>query len=98
MQKEETTEGEVDRLGQAQVLTGLGDGQHLAMRGGRLGHLVAGQRVAVDGVDPSLASDDLGQGHRHVSAARPDVGTHPARPDAEAVEGSGQGSPVDVVA
>ena len=98
VQQEEATEGEVDRLGQTQVLTGLGDGQHLAVRRCRLGHLVTGQRVAVDGVDPSLPPDDLGQGHRHVAAAGPHVGTDPARADAEAVEGSGQGSAVDVVA
>ena len=66
-------------------------------RGGA-GHLVAGQRVAVDRVHASVAPDHLGQRHRDVAATGPDVDAAPARPESEPVERGGQGSAVDVVA
>ena len=97
VEQQEAAEGQVDRLGQPQVLAGLGDGQHLAVGGRGRGHLVAGRRVGVDGVDPPVASDDLGQGHRNVAPAGPDVDARPARADAQPVEGGGQRPPVDVV-
>ena len=40
-------------FGQPEILAGLGDGQHLAVGGGGLSHLVPGRGVAVHGVDPS---------------------------------------------
>ena len=97
VQEEEPAEGQVDRLGQAQVLAGLGDGQHLAVGGRRRGHLVPGGRVGVDGVDAAVVADDLGQGDRHVAPAGADVDAGPARADPQPVEGGGQGPPVDVV-
>ena len=82
VEQQEAAEGQVDRLGQGEVLAGLGEGDHLgrAAAGGGRGHLVAGARVAVDGVDPPVAADDLGQGHRHVAAAGADVDAAPALP------------------
>ncbi len=98
VQQQEAAERQVDRLGQAQVLAGLGDGQHLAVGGGGRGHLVPGRRVGVDGVDPAVVADDLGQGDRHVAPAGAHVDTGPARSDPQPVEGGGERSPVDVVA
>ena len=97
VEEQEAAEGEIDRLGQAEVLAGLGDGEHLAVGGGGLGHLVAGHRVAVDGVDPSVVPDDLGQRHRDVPTAGADVDAGPARADPEPVERGGQRSAVDIV-
>ena len=43
VQQEEAAEGQVDLLGQRQVLAGLGERNHLGVgRGGRPRHLVAG--------------------------------------------------------
>ena len=98
MEQEEAAEGEVDRLGEDQVLAGLGDGQHLAVRGGRLGHQVPGAGVAVDGVDPPVAADHLGQGHRDVAPAGAHIDAPPTRADAQPLQGGGQRPAVDVVA
>jgi hypothetical protein len=68
-----------------------------AARRRRLGDLVAGHRVAVDGVHPTVPPDDLGQGDRDVASARTDVHAGPTRADPQAVQGGGQRSPVDVV-
>ena len=62
------------------------------------GHLVVGERVAVDGVDPTVPSDHLGQRHRDVAPTGADVDTAPTRPEPEPVEGRGQRAAVDVVA
>src|SRR5439155_19034867 len=55
-------------------------------------------RIAVDGVDASVATDNLGQGHADVTSAGADVDTAPAFPQAEPVERGGKGPAVDVVA
>ncbi len=98
VQQQEATEGQVHLLGQDQVLPGLGQGDDLGV--GRRGacHLVAGAGVAVDGVDPSLASDHLGQGHRDVPASGANVEAAPARAQPQPRQGGGQGAAVDVVA
>ena len=98
VEQEEPAEGQVDRLGQTEVLAGLGDGQHLAVGGRGRGHLVAGRGVAVHGVDPAVATDDLGQGDRDVAPAGADVDARPARADPQPVERGGERPPVDVVA
>ena len=64
----------------------------------RAGHLVAGQGIAVHGVDPPVAPDHLGQGHRDVAAAGADVEAAPARAQAEPVQGGDQWPAVHVVA
>lgn len=100
MQEQETAVGEVDALGQDEVLSGLGDGHDLGTPGGssRRGDGVAPLRVAVYGVDAPLSPDELGEGHRHVTGSRPDVDAAPAGLESEALEGGGEGTPVDVVA
>ena len=100
MQEEEAAEGEVDRLGQREVLARLGQRDDLRMRrrSRSPGHFVPGQRVAVDCVDAPVAADHLGQRDRYVSAAGTDVGAAPAEADAEALQRGGQWPPVDVVA
>ncbi len=60
VEEEKPAKGKVHGLGEKEVLAGLGDGDHLAEAGGGLGHLVARQRVAVDGIDPTVPTDDLG--------------------------------------
>ena len=97
MDEQESAEGQVDRLGQQEVLAGLGDGEHLAEGGGRRGDLVAGARVAVDRVHAAVVADDLGQGHRHVPTTGAHVDAAPSGADAESLECSGQRPPVDVV-
>ena len=97
MEEEEPAEGQVDRLGKLQVLAGLCDGQHLAVGRGRLRHLITCHRVAVHRVDPTVAAHDLGQRHRHVTAAGTHVDAGPPGPDAQAVEGGGQRPSVHVV-
>ena len=96
--EKEAAEGEVDLLGQDQVLAGLGQGDDLGMGGGGMGHLVAGPRVAVDGVDTPVLPDHFGQGHRHVAPTGADVDATPAFGQAEAAERGGQRAPVHVVA
>ena len=83
VEQQEAAEGEVDLLGQREVLAGLGQRDHLRVRGRGARHLVAGQRVAVDGVDAPVAADHLGQGHRDVAAAGADVGAPPPRLEAQ---------------
>ena len=97
MQQQEPAEGEVHLLGQRQVLAGLGQRNHLRVGGRGPGHLVAGGGVAVDGVDPAVTADHLGQGHRHVAAAGADVDTAPAGSSPEPFERRGQRATVDVV-
>ncbi len=84
--------------GRSEVLAGLGDGEHLAVRRRGPRHLVAGARVAVDGVDPPVVADHLGQGHRDVAPAGAHVDAAPARAEAQTLEGGGERPPVDVVA
>ena len=84
--------------GSRQVLGGLGDGEHLAVGGRGAGDLVAGQRIAVDRVDPAGVADDLGEGDGDVAAAGADVDAAPAGTEAEAFERGGQRAAVDVVA
>ena len=62
------------------------------------GDLVAGQRIAVDRVDPAGVADDLGEGDGDVAAAGADVDAAPAGTEAEAFERGGQRAAVDVVA
>ena len=78
----------------------LGQGHHLGLSrlGGGRCDLVAAGRIRVDRIDASVAADDAGQRHRHVSASRPDIGTPPALPQPQSVQGGGEGSPVHVVA
>ena len=98
VEQQEAAEGQVDLFGQDQVLARLGQGDHLGVGGRRARHLVAGQGVAVHGVDPSLAPDHFGQGHRDVPASGAHVEAAPARAQAEPVQGGGQRPAVDVVA
>jgi len=97
MHEQEPTECQVDRLGQQKVFTRLGDGQDLAEGRRRRSGLVACGRVAVDGVDTSVAAHDLGQSHRDVASAGADVDASPPRADPQALEGGGEGAAVDVV-
>ena len=60
-------------------------------------HLVARRRVAVDGVDPAVPADHLGQRHRDVATAGADVDTAPTGAEAQARQRGGQRPPVDVV-
>ena len=98
MQQQEAAERQVHRLGQGQVLAGLGQRNDLCVRGGGPCHLVAGERVAVDRVDATVLTDHFGQGHRDVAPTRSDVDTAPARTEPEALQRRGQRAAVDVVA
>src|ERR1019366_5808813 len=73
VEQQEPAEGEVDRLGQHEVLAGLGDRDDLAWRGGGPGHLVTGERVGVDRIDPARVPDHLSQCDRDVPAAHSQV-------------------------
>ena len=64
----------------------------------RPGDLVAGQRIAVDGIDPAVAAHHLCQGNRDVAAAGADVDAAPARTQPETLQRRRQRPPVDVVA
>jgi hypothetical protein len=97
MHEQEPTEGQVDRFGQEEVFSGLGDGDHLAEGGRRRGGNVPGGRVAVDGIDASVASHDLSQRHRNVASTGADVDAAPPGADAQAFEGGGDRAPVDIV-
>ncbi len=86
MEQQEAAEGQIDLLGEDQVLSGLGQGDDLGVGGGAVGDLVARERVAVHGVDTPVAPDHFGQGHRDVAAPGADVEAAPARPEAEPVQ------------
>ena len=75
----------------------MGDGQHLTMGGSGGGNLVAGRRVAIDGIDPTVAPNDLGQGDGDVPPSGTDIDTGPTWPKPQAVEGGGERPPVDIV-
>jgi hypothetical protein len=98
MEEQEATERQVHLFGEDQVFPGLRQRNDLGVGRSRPGHLVAGQGVAVHGVDASLAAHHFGQGNRHVSTPGADVGATPARAQAEAFERRGQWPSIDVVA
>ena len=97
VEQQETAEREVDLLGQRQILTGLRECDHLRVRGRGSCDLVAGERVAVDGVHTAVAADHLGQGHRHVAPASADVDAAPAGAETQPLERRGQWAAVDVI-
>ena len=100
VQQDEPAERQVDGFGQGELLSGLGQRNHLGLGGHRGGsrHLVAAGRIRVDRVHPAVPSDDASQGHGHVAASCPDVGTAPAFSQAQAIERRRQRPPVHVVA
>jgi hypothetical protein len=98
MEEQEAAERQVHLFGEDQVFPGLRERNDLGVGRGRPGHLVAGQGVAVHGVDASLVANHFGQGNRHVSTPRANVEATPARPQAEAFERRGQWPSIDVVA
>ena len=98
VEQQEPAEGEIDLLGQRQVFARLGQRNDLGVGRGGPGHLVAGAGIAVDGVDPAVTTDHLGQGHRDVTPTRTDVDTAPAAGHAQPFERRGERTPVHVVA
>ena len=100
MKKEEPAEGEVQRLGEGQVFTCLGERDDLRLRGFGCGcgHLVAPGGIGVDGIDPAVAAHDASKRDGHIAAARSDIRAHPAFPQAQAIQSSRERAPVDVVA
>ena len=60
--------------------------------------LVAGERVAVDGVHTPVAPDHFGQRHRDVTASCADIEAAPSRAQAQSIQCGDQRPAVDVVA
>ena len=96
--EEEAAEGEVDRLGQQELLARLGDGDHLGMGRRRPAPPRRGRGVVVDRVDAPVVADDLGERDAHVAAARAHVDTAPALAQPQPVERGGERPAVHVVA
>ncbi len=98
MHQQEAAERQIDGFGKEQILSGLGDGEHLTERGRCRGDLVPSARIAVDCVDASFVAHDLGECHRHVPATGADVDAPPPGCHGETLERRCQGAPIDVVA
>jgi len=98
MEKEEPAVGEVDLLGQDQVLDRLGQCDHLGIGSGALGDEVPRGGIDVDGVDAPVAPDEVAELDGDVPGPGADVDAAPARADSEPFKRGGERSTIDVVA
>jgi hypothetical protein len=100
VEEEEPAEDEPDRLGQEEVLCGLGQRHDLGLAGCRrgLGDRVPGGGVVIDGVDAPRAPGEAREGHAHVARARPDIGAPPPLADPEPFQRRGERPAVDIIA
>jgi len=73
--QEKSAESEVDGLWQAEVLSGLGDREHLRLPSCSRSccHDVSGERIAVDGVDATGAADKASERDGNVTRTCSDV-------------------------
>jgi len=97
VEQQEPTEGQIHRYGESQLLSGLGDGENLGERRGSGSDSISGGRVDVNCEDAPRCSNDFGECDRDLAAAGTDISAGPALAEIDALERSGEGSPVDVV-
>jgi hypothetical protein len=97
--QQKPAEGEIDFLRQAEVLSLLGDREHLRLTssGSRRGDGVSRPWIAVDGIDATGPTDEPCEGDGDVSGARADVDARPSRAETKTVQSCCKRAAIDVI-
>lgn len=85
--QEKSAKGEVHGLGKREVFTCLGDRNDLSLPSGSRARSdkISSSRVAVDRVNPAVASYERGEGCGYVSRSGADIDAPPIRTDADSL-------------